>query len=263
MPRRFGWGLAAVTLAACGLILAAPGQTLAQTLQIRASIDGGPFTLDVLDNSPQDSNPAIGIIALGSTTTPINFGGLLVLGSVSTSDKPGFSALSQLASSSLSVTNTTGAAHTVVLQISDNGFTLPPSPLAMLGTASGTFSPLSSTGNTQVGGASATATAYADAGNAKFTNGFLVQNFSTGVAAAGTPLLSFSNTQQASPFSYGSAYSMTVQLTYTIPNNVVFNGRSNVIQALGTVPEPSSVVMIGMGAAALFGLSRYRRRTGR
>jgi len=263
MPKRYTrWLVVGLIAAGSSVVGPLSGAQAAPLLEIRAAIDGGPFTLDVVDNGPGDNNPAVGIIALGSATVPINFGGLLVFGSVSSSNAPG-GVLSQVASQSLQVVNTSGATHTVLLQISDRDFNLPPSPLTLSGTASGTFSPVTGTGNTQVGGSTATALAFADPGDVKFVNGFLVQNFTTGPpAAAGTPLLSYANTQSAGPLSYATAYSMTVQLTYTLPNNVQLNSRSDVIQAVSAavVPEPSTVVMALSGLPLLGGLWLRRRQ---
>lgn len=247
-----------VGLVAAGFAFLGSPREACAVLELRATDQPTGTVLIVLDNGPGDSNPAVGTISLGSTVTPINFGGLSVLGSVSTSNSPGSPVLSQVASSSLSVTNTTGVSHTVVLQISDNNFNLPPSPIQLSGTASGTFAPVPGTNNAFVTGSTATALAFADPNNAKFVNGFLVQNFSTPVAGSTSTLLSYSNTQEAGPLSYNPAYAMTVQLTYVVPNNVQLNGRSDIIQATA-VPEPATFAM-ALGGLPVLGVFWLRRR---
>src|SRR5689334_18375928 len=82
-------------------LLGAPSRTRAAVLEVRATVDGSTL-IDVLDNGPGDNNPAIGIIGIGTTTTPVLVGGLQVFGSLSTSNAPGAS-LSQIASQSLNV----------------------------------------------------------------------------------------------------------------------------------------------------------------
>jgi hypothetical protein len=206
-----------------------------------------------------DVNPAVGILALGSTTTPIIVNGLQVFGSTSTSNAPGAS-LSQLASQSLQVINTTGTAHTVILQISDNGFTLPPSPLTAFATASGTFSPVEGTGNTGVDAATARARAWVDTTNTLFGMSTLVQDFTAG-PAANPPLLSYSNSQSLGNIAYVGAYAFTLELAFTLPNNTQLNGRSDVIQAVSASPEPATIVTALMGLPVLGGYWWRRRPT--
>jgi hypothetical protein len=211
-----------------------------------------PMTIGV------DNNPAVGMLGLGTTSVPILIGGLQVFGSISTSNSPG-AALSQLTSQSLQVVNTTGAGHMVIAQVTDTGYTLPPSPLTAFATASGTFSPVTGTGNTGVDAANARARAWVDTTNTLFGMSTLVQDFSV-TAVGNPPLLSYSNSQSLGGIPYSGAYAFTLELAFFLPNNTQLNGRSNVIQAVSAVPEPATLVsaLIGLPAVGVF-LRRRRK----
>jgi len=266
MTIRFGkWSPALLALATFALLGQPRAEAQTPALELIATttpVGGGTTTtLDVLDNSALDQNPAIGVITLGSATTPLNFGPLQVFGSISSSNATaGSGNLAQLASSALTIINNTGTAQSDNFRISDQGFRFPPSPLTLFGTASGTFSPVPGSGNSTVDGSSAQALAFAD--TTKFGNQFTVQNF-TVPPSPGSPQLSYANTQSASGFSYSSAtgYSMTVQLLFTIGAFTQLNGRSNVEQAVSAVPEPSTVVMAVAGLPVLGGYWLRRRRS--
>jgi hypothetical protein len=239
------------------------------TLTLNASEDGGVATLNVLDNSAPDQDPAIGTLTLINGTS---FGDFTVNGSISTSNSQSPPTnLAKLASTSLQVINNTSAAHTITLVISDINFAFPPSPLTIFATASGTFSPVAGSGNIQVGGATATATAFADNANILFGGTTLhpdltavsALNGTSGPAAPGTPQLSYSFTGPATPYSYSSAYSMSVELVFTVPAHSELDGRSDVIQAIGfVVPEPATLMMglVGLVPAGIIGRRKYRQR---
>jgi hypothetical protein len=279
MKSRFGKWLPA-TLALAGLVVAgASRDARAQTLVLRSTIDGTPATYSSDQNATPpsasnssawagativpDNNPTAGQLGNGTTSTPIIIpvtgGNLEVFGSLSTTTSPGSGGSQsppEITSSSLHVENLSSSTHTIVLQISDVGFTSPPSPVTFSATASGSFDPIN--GNSSVAGASAVAQAYAD--TTYFGNSFTTQNFSSGTAPANSPIFSYNNSATAGGFTYSGSYSMTVQLTFVLPPNTELTGRSNVeLAQISGVPEPASVVMFS-SALPLVGLGWWVRR---
>jgi len=235
----------------------AHGSSVYATLELRATEVGGP-SIDIIAGVTPGQTFGPNTIVLGSATVPLVFGDFDVFASLSSSNSPGGPFLADIDSSAFKVVNRTGGAHEIILTISDNGFTQPPSPVALIGTASGTFS-LNGNGPSN-GTASAIATAFADPGNAKFVNGFSVLN-QTFTSGANPIQGSYSFTSPLTgPLNYGApGFSMTVGLDFVVPGNMQLNGRSDVEQAFGVVPEPSTVVM-ALTAVPVLGYLGWRRR---
>jgi hypothetical protein len=249
--------LAPLALAGLFLLASTPGAFAAPSgvLTLTATETGGP-TLTVVDGGAGDADGSVnGSISLGTTTTPITFGDFSVLGSVSTSNSPG-ATLAQLVSSSLSVTNTTGALHTINLQISDKGFTSP-FPATFGATASGTFNVDPNFSVMSVLGSTAHATAYADFTNTLFGTQHTVQDYS--FAAGDVTTDSYANTvAHVIPGPQSSPYAMTVQLVFDVAGHNILSSRNDSITA-SPVPEPATLLSMAVGLP-LLGLGAWVRR---
>src|SRR5688572_6068644 len=110
------WISLSSVIAAPALLLTTPPCANAAILEVRISVDGSQV-LSVLDNSPPDNNPVIGIIGIGNTTTPVVIGGIGFFASISNSNAPGL-ATGQLSTQGLNIQNMTAASHTVSLEVS-------------------------------------------------------------------------------------------------------------------------------------------------
>jgi hypothetical protein len=243
-------------------LVAAPKANAAPTLTIMSNeTTGAMASTTVLDNSAADQDSTIGNLVLGSSSAGLTFGDFTVFGSrtVSNAQAPNGPpvTVSTLSSGALAVTNNTSSPQSIVFQASDINYTGPPSPLILAASASGTFRPDGS--NSSVAGATATAKAWADASNTLFGHGTLVQNY-TFTAGSGFGSQSYSNSANLSNFNYSGAYSMTVELDFTVPGNSTLVTRSDVIQGFSqAVPEPTTLAGLGMGMVAAIGFARRRR----
>jgi len=235
-------------LAVAGIALLGSTPSAHATLTLKASEDGGSFTTFV-DNGPLDLDPATGVLQLANNTI---FGDFTVNGSISTSNSPGGS-LAQLISDSLSVTNNTGASHSVNLQISDTDYG-GPNPPVLSASAGGTFNVASPA--TSVLGSTAHALAFVDFTNSLFGMQHTVQDFS--FTAGNLPLDSYANTVGPTTVGSGSPYSMTVQLIYTLAGHNILSSRGDSITATA-VPEPATLAMV-LAGLPLVGFVAWRRR---
>lgn len=199
-----------------------------------------------------DVNAAPDQLALGSTTTPINVGGLLVLGSVATStDGP---PLNILSSSSLNITNPTAAPITATVAISDTSFVGPVN--VAFASGSGTW---------QLGGGSTiTMNWYNDPQNRQGaetptdTPGTLIF---TGTHVQSQPVDSFSFTSGPVQVFDPALFSMTLQFTFTLaPGGSLISRGMNEIKPVAT-PEPASLALLGLGFTAVGAAVRRRRRS--
>jgi len=226
--------------------------------------DGAMASLLVVDGGPGDIDGVMnGVIVLGNTITPITFGDFSVLGSVSTSNSPGNNFLSKVDSNSLAVTNNDAVPHSIILKISDTGFTAPSPPL-FGASAGGTFNialdPRGTPLAANVNGDTAHAQAFADFTNTLFGTGLTVQDFTFTTDALGLTTATYSNIVPNSiPGSTTKPYSMTVMLSFTVAGHNVLASRSDTITAVGFVPEPATMAM-AFSALPLIGFAAWRKR---
>jgi hypothetical protein len=162
-------------------------------------------------------------------------------------------AKSNLLSSTNSITNLTGATHTLHVWASQNNYTLPAgTPLEIESGMGGSINTptLTLTGIFQ---------AYADKNNNLLGSGTAITDFTNGLQNATSAGNTFDTGSAFGAFARtaGQPYSLTqvanVQLTALAQIN--FAAHENV-----TVPEPSTMAIAGLGALGLIGYGLRRRR---
>jgi hypothetical protein len=213
------------------------------TLQIAASVNGGPSFVCVDNTIACDLDPTIGSIMQIPTTIidGVSFTGGLDAFSVK---GPDF-----LTGPSISTTNNSGAPVTVELTVSDTSFQ---EPVILAETsASGTF----------VSSAPSITTSWwvdtANAQGAKFagdTPGTMVDTFSS----PGNPSGSYSHNTDF-PFGATSPFSVTIDETFTLAAGGRLVNREQAEFRPPVIPEPSTWAMMGVGVAFL-GYAGYRGR---
>ncbi|HEU5196191.1 MAG TPA: PEP-CTERM sorting domain-containing protein [Methylomirabilota bacterium] len=194
-----------------------------------------------------DSNPVVNTLALGSTGSALVIDGLSIMGSVSTAI---FGVINILDSSSLSITNISSAPVTTHWTVSATGF-VPPVATSFL-SGSGTW--------VTAAGSTITLTWFNDPANR--------QGAGTSTDRPGTLLATFSDVANgfADSFSFSSIvpvsdpapFSMTMGFDLTlVPGGSLISRGQTEIKPQGTaVPEPSTLVLVGLG----LGLIGLRRR---
>jgi hypothetical protein len=250
--------------------LAAPAQ--ADTLRISGSFDGGAavFAIDnqivntcgavAVGCQLPDLDPAVGTLTLAPTTVGTG-GGLVVQGTVQTSDKatvPG--SINRLDSTGTQVTAVSGS-HTYVVTISDTGFVGPVTQATTTG--AGQWSHLGGGyGDTDI-----LMQWFNDPANSQGaedpldTPGILIDSFAADpISLGGQNPVSFSHV--GGPFSVSDPdlFSMTLSFSGTLDEGVRLTGRElTEIKPLAVVPNPSALLLLGAGLAGAGLITRRRR----
>jgi PEP-CTERM motif len=214
------------------------------TLQVIADVSGSVSAC--VDNAACDSNPAIGIIQIGSGI----LNGVQVNGSLQTSTgTPANPGPDILNTSSLSIINLTDITKTVTIVVSDTDFTGPVGSWAS--SASGTWQ--------NAVGSHITMNWYDDPTNAQGasaitdTPGILIDTFS---AHANSRADSFSHNGEG-PVLDSGPFSMSEQAILTLAPRAELLSRGQT-EIKVAIPEPSTWAMMLLGFAGL-GYAAFRR----
>jgi hypothetical protein len=214
-------------------------------LQLALSEDGGAMTVvATLGGGPGGSTSFTGSFGPGSGGTDFT---VTLLGGSSSNG----ASLSDLLSSTVRVTNNTGAQHTLQLWVTQSGYTLP------AGTPLSVESGMGGSVNVGTVGLTGIFQGYADKNNGlfgitDFTNGPQNATQTGSTLDTGSATGSFNRTA-------GQPYSLTIVSTLVMSGGGQLNYAAHINVHSAAIPAPAGLVLAASGAVAL-ALARLRRR---
>jgi hypothetical protein len=239
--------------AALGAIASLTGKAnAAPVYEWEYSVDGGAFVTRALTSTTSNTD-SVSLLG-GTLTVAIN----------TFSNSPGTSLGAELFNATTDVVNTSGVAHTVVVNVTETDFTAPTTPAELTasvgpvtlrlassnagGTASASFLGSSSVGTSAFGSQIASTNSYTASG--------------TATKSTGSVTLANANLTNGSFVSHSTPFSMTVSESVTLGINTSGHIEidSNFNPNVSAVPEPSSIVLAGLGALGMIGYGLRRRK---
>ncbi len=244
------------TLALAGIMMLGLASSARADLEIWAS------TSDGTNNNPPLSSDSLGVsVPSGGTTSFNGTVGTFAIDTLTTSsNSPGNGVLSFLSGATVHVQNTGASTETLYLSLGDTGFTLPTAPPAVIlrsHVEGSVFVPSSANALTFQSYLNESDTQNANSGisfgpqtvNTTFIHAFLDdQPLTVGTVTA--------------PFSLTEQFAITLGGTVGgVPNSGGEIELTTVTQLSPTsVPEPSSLVLAGIGALGMIGYGLRRRK---
>jgi hypothetical protein len=202
--------------------------------------------------------PVVGNLTSGTGTASV-FGGALTITINTNSNAPGSGGVAELFNATTDVVNSTGAAQTVTVSVSEINFTQPIGVSNLTGTVSNVTVSQQSLTNPTLGSATYSATASVGTNTIGDTSLGTTNSFSGSLSGAdGTGKSLPGAVLTAPPVTTTGAFSLLVSNTIAVGVNsdATLSIRADLVAA----PEPSTMAIAGLGALGMIGYGLRRRK---